>query len=140
MIDEKLKKEPTNVALQALRENQLAKFERHPLHRQATEIGVEAAGLRKEIEERATDIRIEAAEIGYNLSAGIAKARACQKEADAIRDHVINCLRELLGCTYTPRASRRVSEGIKGFGESFYDTGKAFVVDLPVLLGKLGLK
>jgi hypothetical protein len=138
--EESLKEDPENEALQALKAENLANFQNDPLYLQAKEIGVEAAGLRREMEERATDIRIEAAEIGYNISAGISKAKAYQKEADEVRDDIINKLRELLGCTYTPRVGKRVAEGLKGFAESFYDTGKAFTVDLPVLLGKLGLK
>mgnify|MGYP007115603330 CR=1 FL=1 len=141
MIDEKLKKEPHNKALQALRAKQLEKFESHPLYGQAVALGIEAMALCQEAERKADDEQIKATILPYMiLPSGINKSSEHRKESEEIEETLINPLRELLCCTHKPSGLKRTAEGIKGFAESFYDTGKLLLVDIPILLDKLGMK
>ncbi|OJW69340.1 MAG: hypothetical protein BGO68_02755 [Candidatus Amoebophilus sp. 36-38] len=140
MIQENIKQNPNSVLLKALHKEQLANFHSHPLYQQSIELGIQVAVLRREAEEKSNDELIRTAGTRYNTSAGVAKAHEYKQEADAIKKEILEPLRAALGCPNTPRGERRTAEGIKGFGESFYDTGKTFLVDLPILLAKVEVK
>ena len=137
---EKLKQDPGNKDLQALKTEQLAILQINPIYQELVELGIQAASLRLEAEDKGSNGLFEAVEMNYNIIAALGKTEQYQKEADAIKEEVILPLRAMLGCTNTPRGTRRAAESIKGFGESLYDTCKGLLVDLPLLLAKVGIE
>ncbi|ACE06217.1 hypothetical protein Aasi_0846 [Candidatus Amoebophilus asiaticus 5a2] len=141
MIDEKLKKEPNNKSLQALRVKQLEKFQSHPLYSQVIALGIEVMALCQQAELKADERHIRATILPHIiLPLEINQSREFRQESEEIEATILNSLRDLLCCSHRPSGLRRTAEGIKGFVESFYDTGKLFLVDVPVLLDNLGMK
>ena len=134
---EKLKTDPSNKALQELVTKQEAAWKGHPFYVKSIEIGIEAARLRVAIEKREAEISLQAlgaAELGLSDKAILAKIKQLQEEADKIKQDILVPLRASLDRLNSPRDNKKVIAGLKGAGESVYDTGKGLLE-----LGKLAI-
>lgn len=136
-LGERLKKETSNEDLERQYQEQEVVFQQHPLYQQGCALAKEAQKLRDIERSKADHIIISKAEMQMGMGSGKRKQREQHRQAaSAIRDELVQPVREILERPSTPPKTRLTTAFAKGVGENVVDTAK-LVVDVSVVAAKV---
>ncbi len=135
-LEAQLKHDSANDVLVEQFTQQEAAFQQHPLYQQGCELAKQAQKLREDALAKARPM-LGKREMQMGMSAKtLEQCDPHKKEAEAIRDDLLQPVREILKRPSTPPRLRRAGQFAKGVGKSAVDTAKG-VVNLPIVAGKL---